>query len=197
MGLTERMARDLETSRAFRDAVCDVLDTALALVAEKYDVDVPFTPGRQYSRKDPTRLLAWGKNVDSIVYGHKVHRDTRTCPIFVTMHKSEGVSASTACSHGLVDIPSMRWFSKNRRTLASDEVRAIVNNEVAIHVFAQKDDADKNNFYDLGRATAEDAIQDTMPDKEGKPLNVVRMTLRFEAPIDSAVYDYFHPVVTL
>lgn len=195
--LTKRMARDLETSRAFRLAVDDVLDTALALVAERYDVRLPLTPGRQYSRKDATRLLAWGKNMGSIVYGYKVHRETRTCPIFVTMHKSDAVSASTAYDDRLIDIHSMQWFTRSRRTLASDEVRAIANNEVRIHVFAKKDDAEGSDFYYLGCATAEDAVQETMPDSDGKPLSVVRMTLRFESPIQGAVYDYFHPIVTL
>ncbi len=35
-----------------------------------------------------------------------------------------------------------------------------------------------------------------MPDNEGRPLNVVQMNLDFDVPIDSAVYDYFHPVLT-
>ncbi len=180
----------------FQYAVDDLLATAAAVVADRYDSSRPFTAGRQYSRKDATRLLSWGKNMSSTIYGYKVHRPTRSCPIFVTMHKSSDVGASTAYEDALLDNNTLRWFTRSRRTLASQEVREIVRNEVDIHVFAKKDDADGSDFYYLGKARSEGAEQTSMPDADGKPLSVVTMNLRFDSPIESAVYDYFHPVVT-
>jgi len=195
--LSPAVTQSLVASDLFRRAVSDLLETTLALVAQRYDVARPFTPGRQYSRKDATRILGWGSNSSSTIYGYRVHRETLTCPVFVTMHKAADVSASTAYEDALIDIRSMRWFTRSRRTLESGEVSAIVDNSVAIHVFAKKDDAEGSDFYYLGRARSEDAVQETMPDATGQPLDVVRMTLRFDEPIEVAAYDYFHPVVTL
>ena len=36
-----------------------------------------------------------------------------------------------------------------------------------------------------------------MPDDDGSHLDVVVMRLAFERPIDTALYDYFHPSLTL
>jgi len=195
--LTAAVRHDLATSPVFRDGLMDVLNTCSQIVANRYDPERPFTPGRQYSRKDASRLLAWSKNAEATIMGYRVHRDTGTCPIFVTVDKAEDVSASTAYDDGLIDTQSMRWFTRSRLTLASPEVTAIVNKEVGLHVFAKKSDADGSGHYYLGRASAESAVEDTIAGKLGQLLPIVRMTLRFESPIESAVYDYFHPVVTL
>jgi len=194
--LTAAVWHDFVNSGAFRVGLMDVLDTCAQIVTDRYDLERPFTPGKQYSRKDAARLLAWGNNSSSTIYGYHVHRETRTCPIFVTVDKAEDVSASTAYDDGLIDTHSMRWFTRNRLTLASPEVKAIVNNDVDIHVFAKKSDAEGSGHYYLGRATAESAVEDTIAHDDGSRLPIVRMTLRFDSPIDSSVYDYFHPVVT-
>jgi hypothetical protein len=76
-------------------------------------------------------------------------------------------------------------------------VKAIVENDVALHVFVKKDDAEGSDFYYLGRAHSHQAEQTSMPDSQGAPLNVVRMLLRFDEPIDTGLYDFFHPVVTV
>lgn len=86
----------------------------------------------------------------------------------------------------------MLWYTRSRRTLASGEVKAIVDNSVDLHVFAKKDDADGKDFYYLGRAHSEHAEETTM--RSGEP--VVTMHLHFEKPIDPGVYNYFHQTVT-
>ena len=67
----------------------------------------------------------------------------------------------------------MQWFSKSKRTLASKDVRVIISGRVALHVFVKKDDAEGADHYYLGRATALDAHETTMPDSAGAPLTVV------------------------
>lgn len=181
---------------AFTTAVDDLLETADALVASRYELDRPFTPGRQYSRKESTRLLTLPRKWTSTLYGYKVDRASGTCPIFVTLHKSEEVTASTAYEDTILDRHTMLWYTRSRRTLASEEVRAIVDNEVDLHVFVKKDDAEGSDFYYLGQATASEAEQTTMRSDSGQDLDVVRMLLRFEEPIDSALFDYFHPEIT-
>lgn len=180
----------------FTAAVDDILETADALVSSRYELDRPFTPGRQYSRKESTRLLTLPRKWTSTLYGYKVDRASGTCPIFVTLHKSEEVTASTAYEDTILDRHTMLWYTRSRRTLASDEVKAIVDNEVDLHVFVKKDDAEGSDFYYLGQATSSDAEQTTMRSDSGRDLDVVRMLLRFEEPIDSALFDYFHPEIT-
>lgn len=185
-----------QTSAFFAAAVDDIIRTGLQLVADRYIAGLPFTPGRQYSRKDTTRLLGLPRKWVSTLYGYKVDPKTATCPIFVTLHKSEEVTASTAYEDALLDSSTMLWYTKSRRTLASAEIRPIIENKVELHVFVKKDDAEGSDFYYLGRATAHDAEQTTMAGTGGAALDVVRMRLRFDKPIEGALYDYFHPTVT-
>jgi hypothetical protein len=71
-------------------------------------------------------------------------------------------------------------------------VKAIVDGDVGVHVFVKKDDVESDHYY-LGVATAHDAVQTTMPDKDGVALPVVTMTLRFAEAISQGLYDYFRP----
>ncbi len=137
------------------------------------------------------------KNVSSTVYGYKVDRRTATCPVFVTLHKSGDVSASTACGDWLIDQFSTQWLTRSRPTLASAEVAAIVLGGVEIDISVKKDDAQVADFYYLGRAFAEGATQKSLLDGEGSVLPVVEMTPRWRNPIDMALFDYFQPVLTV
>jgi len=130
--------------------------------------------------------------MSSTIYGYRVDKETQTCPIFVTLHKSDDVSASTAYEDALVDSSTLLWYTRSRRTMVSAEVRAIVDNTVELHVFAKKDDADGKDFYYLGHARAEDAKDTTMRNGD----SVVQMRLCFDQPIDAGVYNYFHPTTT-
>lgn len=180
------------SSSAYRDQLDDLIETGLQIVDSRYDAAAPFTPSRQYSRKDASRLLSWSSNMTGTIFGYRVDPATMTCPIFVTYRKSDEVSASTAYEDKLIDPSTMLWYSKSKRTLESSDVAAIVSDQVELHVFAKKDDAEGSDFYYLGRAHANHADQTTM----ANGMSVVRMHLGFEKPIDGALYDYFEPVVT-
>ena len=192
--LTDAFAWSMATSERLRAEVDDLLTTGKALIRKRYRIDVPFTPGLQYSRRDAARIIGWPRTNASTIYGYKTDRDRGVCAIFVTLHKSDDVGASTAYGDELLDQNSMRWFSRSRRSLASDEVAAIADGDVEIHVFVKKDDVESDHYY-LGKATSHDAIETHMPDSKGKPLPVVTMTLRFEEPISQGLYDYFSPGV--
>lgn len=196
VSLTAAFAESYRSSMPFRSAVDDLIETGLELVRARYKRGVPFTPGRQYSRKDAVRLLHWPSNSSSTVYGYKVDHATRSCPIFNTMHKSDEIAASTAYEDELLDPSTMLYYSKSKRTLQSPDVAAILSGRIDLHVFAKKDDADGSAFYYLGGAVAQSPEQTTMPGADGHPLNVVRMLLRFHQPIEPGVFDYFRPSVT-
>ena len=89
----------------------------------------------------------------------------------------------------------MRWFTKSRRNLASREIQPIIKNEVALHVFVKKDDAEGTEFFYLGQAQSANPTQSKMAGEKGAMLDVVYMDLRFDKPIDTALFDYFHPSI--
>ncbi|WP_402469662.1 DEAD/DEAH box helicase [Isoptericola aurantiacus] len=195
ISLRPEIARGYQANSAFRDAIDDLMDTGLALVAKQYNMSSPFTPARQYSRKEVLRLLCWPRKWVSTLYGYKVDLSTGpvpACPIFVTLHKSTEISANTAYEDTLLDPSTMLWYTRSRRTLSSGEVKPIVNNDVKLFVFVKKDDAEGSDFYFLGDATSHDAEQTTMKETGA---SVVRMKLRFTEPIEAALFDYFHPTI--
>jgi superfamily II DNA or RNA helicase len=197
VALTPEFLLDYRASGAFANAVDDIVNTGSHVVFERYDRCLPFTAGRQYSRKEVARLLCWPRKWMSTMYGYKVDIDRGVCPIFVTLHKSGEISASTAYEDALLDVNTMRWFTRSRRTLQSLEVAAIVKARVTPFVFVKKDDAEGTDFFYLGSASARDVTQTTMPDDKGNQLSVVRMNLRFTEPIDVGLFDYFKPTLSL
>jgi superfamily II DNA or RNA helicase/HKD family nuclease len=192
--LTEAFMADYSASAPLRAAISDALKTGRQLTIDRYATDLAFTPGMQYSRRDSARILGWSRATASTIYGYKSDESLGACAIFVTLHKSDEVAASTAYQDRLVDPSTMHWFSKSNRTLSSKDVSGIVSGSVALHVFVKKDDAEGTDHYYLGRATAVDARETTMPDSAGAPLPVVTMLLRFAEPIKQGLFDYFQPL---
>ncbi|GAA3541163.1 DEAD/DEAH box helicase [Aeromicrobium flavum] len=190
--LVDSFAWSMQTHPDFAAAVEDVLRTGEHLTVDRYEPRLVFTPGRQYTRSDAARLLGWPRATASTIYGYKTDVEVGVCANFVTIHKSEDISATTAYEDELIDPTTMRWFTRSRRTLQSKEVAPIVDGTVEMHVFVQKDNAD--DFFYLGLADAHDAVDTTMP---GRSEAIVRMTLRFREPIDAALFDYFHPLITV
>lgn len=192
--LTDEFRDQYANSGALREAVSDLILTGKELTKDRYDAQLPFTPAMQYSRRDAAHIVGWPRAFSSTIYGYKTDEATGVCAIFVTLHKSSEVDASTAYEDQLLDPSTMRWFSRSRRTLESKEVSLIVDGSVQIHVFVKKDDAEGSDHYYLGRATAHDAEETTMPDANGTPLSVVTMLLKFDMPIRQGLFDYFHPM---
>lgn len=183
-------------SLPFRTAVDDLLKTGAHIVVDRYAGGDPFVQGAQYSRKEVTRLLNFPRKWTSTLYGYKADAASRTCPIFVTLHKSDEVSASTAYEDALIDRSTMLWYTKSNRTLQSPLEKAIAAGEYRLPIFVKKDDAEGSEFYYLGDATPADAEDTTMSGNSGAPVKVARMHLRFDKPIDASLFDYFHPTLT-
>ncbi|MDP1876962.1 MAG: DUF3427 domain-containing protein [Actinomycetota bacterium] len=192
--LTEEFRVAYAESSALSDAVADLVKTGKELTRDRYEAGLPFTSGMQYSRRDAARIVGWPRAFASTIYGYKTDEATGVCAIFVTLHKSSEIDASTAYEDQLLDPSTMRWFSRSRRTLESREVRLVVDGLVHVHVFVKKDDAEGSDHYYLGPATATEAEETTMPDGDGRPLSVVTMLLKFDQPIKQGLFDYFHPL---
>ncbi len=153
MRLTERFGGELASSARLRKELDDLVITGEALTRSRYRIDLPFTPGLQYSRRDAARIIGWPRSTSSTIYGYKTDRNRRGVRDLRDSAQVRRRHASTAYGDELLDETSMRWFSRSRRSLASDEVEAIVDGDVVVHVFVKKDDVESDHYY-LGVATA-------------------------------------------
>jgi len=192
--LSEAFLDGYTNSDSFIAAVSDLMETGKDLTRRRYTPDRPFTPGLQYSRSDAAHMLGWARATASTIYGVKTDKTLGVCAIFVTLEKSEKITASTAYQDQLLDPSTMRWFTKSNRTTRSGDVAPIILGLVQLHVFVKKDDADGTGHYYLGQATAHEGTETTMPGTRGEPLPVVTMLLRFDAPITQGLFDYFSPL---
>lgn len=188
--LHSRLRQMLDQNAAFATHFQDLLEAGLFLARHKYDGSGYLQIGEQYTRKDVCRMLNWERNEYSTIYGYKVDERSQTCPIFVTYHKGADVIESIRYGDQFLDPGTLHWYTRSRRTLASSEVRAIVDNAVPLHVFVKKDDEEGADFLYLGRASSTNPVQTQMPGKEGEQLDVVTMDLQLESRVEDGLYRY-------
>ncbi|KAA9131546.1 DEAD/DEAH box helicase [Marinihelvus fidelis] len=152
---------------------------------------------KKYSRKDVFRILNWETNpVAQNVGGYIVSEDGTNCPIFVTYHKSEGISESTNYEDYFINNLTFAWMSKSNRRLDSNDVLAIRNARdtgMRMPLFIKKSDDEGADFYFVGDLEALDDSfeQATISNDKGKLLPVVKVQFRLSDPVEDSLYDYF------
>ncbi|GAB6928881.1 hypothetical protein JCM10914A_28640 [Paenibacillus sp. JCM 10914] len=186
------MSHSIQSNVYFREILTDIVQAAF-YINEQYDCNEQLTLYKKYSRKDSCKLLNWFSDESSTMYGYKTKY--KTCPIFVTYHKHEGVEASTNYQEEFISPDVLKWSTRSRRTLESDEVRTIIQADeldINLHVFIKKDDAEGSEFYYIGKAhpDPQSAIQGTMLDKNGQSISVVHMNLILEHLVEGKLYKY-------
>jgi len=191
--LTPQMVGALESHR-FSSLCRDLVKCARLnhIAINSKDALVPY---RKYGRKDVCRLLNWHLDETSTIYGYRTKHNT--CPIFITYHKKDDIEESVKYGDELLDQHTLRWFSRSRRTLETNEVKEILNHQrlgVDVHVFMKKDDDEGSLFYYFGQADVlpETAKEESMKDKNGKDVSVVTMNMSFHQPVPMNVFEYFH-----
>lgn len=181
---------DRSSTESFSRHVDDIIETGLFLSRERGFWSGELKPGAMYSRKEVCWLLNWPDNHESTLYGYKKDSTTATMPIFVTYHKDDDVSESTKYEDEFTSPLTMHWYTKSNRTLRSSELAPIINNELALHLFVKKDDADGTDFFYMGQVDTQNHEQVEMPGNDGKALNVVTMDLELRSPVEQGLYDY-------
>lgn len=176
----------------FRNYIEDIIKCAY-IKTKKYDKTKALTLYEKYSRRDACRLLNWPHDDSSTIYGYRAKYNT--CPIFVTYHKKNEVETSQAYGDEFLSPDLFRWFTRNRLTLDSNEVKTILSYKqsgMKIHLFTKKDDGEGTDFYYLGEVDiAEDSARnETMPDGKGNNLSVVTMNLALQQPVQHDIYHY-------
>ena len=173
---------------SFRSHVDDLIETGLLVNRRQYRQSDMFVRGKTYTRKDAARLLNWPRNRESTIYGYAVDSNTNTCPIFVTYHKDADVLASHRYEDTFIDQSTMQWFSKNNRTLKSNELQPILDGSADLHLFVKREDADGLEFYYLGQAAVTNAEERNMPGNKDELLDVVVMNLALDEPVPAPLY---------
>lgn len=186
------LSKNLKTllkDKVFMTFIKDIINTVKRKNQEEYYAKKRFKINEIYTRKDASRLLEWGQDRSSTIYGYAIHKNQ--CPIFVTYNKHE-VESSVDYKDTFINTNTFRWYTKSNRTLKSNEVKKIINsvdNGLTLHLFVKKDDATyKSNFYYLGEIVPiENQYQEELM-ADDKP--VVRIDMKMKEPISEGFYNY-------
>lgn len=177
--------------QTFKSHLDDVVETGLFIARHKYNWSSEMVVGEQYTRKDACRMLNFTNNEYSTLYGYKVDMRSNSCPIFVTYHKDENISASTKYEDSFDDPSTLQWSTRNGVTLDSKPEQPIFRNEIPLHVFVKKGDFEGSTYLYLGEAHSRDHVQRTILNDKGKPKPVVHMKLDLEHSLTASQFDFF------
>lgn len=170
----------------------DVIDAGLYKTRDYPEI---FTIGQKYSRRDVCKLLNWFKDEPPLnIGGYKIDKNTNTCPIFITYHKDDEISDTIKYEDELLNETTLKWFSKNKRTLESPDVKTIINspeNGLDLKLFIIKDDAEGGDFYYLGDLTiVPSTVEELVRPLESGNESIVTMNFKLDNPIPDTLYRY-------
>ena len=195
VSLAEGFVEQLENDATFRSHVDDVVEATKYLVRQKHSWAGGFVLNARYSRDDVCRLLNFEKLIISQnMGGYYMERRgevPQVCPIFITYHKDEDISATVKYEDEFLDAKTLKWFTKNNRTPESKTERQIIDNLATMPVFVKKDDVEGTDFFYLGESSARDAKKTTMLNDKMKEVDVAYMKLDLEVEVERSLYDYF------
>lgn len=195
VSLAEGFVEQLENDATFRSHVDDVVEATKYLVRQKHSWAGGFVLNARYSRDDVCRLLNFEKLIISQnMGGYYMERRgevPQVCPIFITYHKDEDISATVKYEDEFLDAKTLKWFTKNNRTPESKTERQIIDNLAPLPVFVKKDDVEGTDFFYLGESSARDAKKTTMLNDKMKEVDVAYMKLDLEVEVERSLYDYF------
>lgn len=180
--------KSLKENSQFALLFSDVIETG---ILKAKDYPQVFTLGQKYSRRDVLKLMNVRKDEPPLnIGGYKIDQETNSCPIFITYHKSEDISDTIKYEDELLNESTLRWFSKNKRTLESNDVSTIINsneNGLRLELFVIKDDSEGGEFYYLGPLKYVEGSADELL-RNGD--TVVQMRFKLESPVETNLYKY-------
>ncbi|HFI0067112.1 TPA: DEAD/DEAH box helicase [Streptococcus suis] len=186
--LNKEVNQALENNSTFAQLFFDVIETGVLKSKEYPKI---FTLGQKYTRRDVLKLMNVSKDEPPLnIGGYKIDKETNSCPIFITYHKSEDISDTIKYEDELLNESTLKWFSKNKRTLDSNDVSAITQsneNGLRLELFVIKDDSEGGEFYYLGPLSyVENSASEVM--KNGD--SVVQMLFKLDSPVETNLYKY-------
>ncbi|HFU3943163.1 TPA: DUF3427 domain-containing protein, partial [Streptococcus suis] len=186
--LNEEIQESLVNNTKFIQLFLDVIETG---ILKSKDYPETFTLGQKYTRRDVLKLMNVSKDEPPLnIGGYKIDKETNSCPIFITYHKSEDIGDTIKYEDELLNESTLKWFSKNKRTLDSNDVSTITKsneNELRLELFVIKDDSEGGEFYYLGPLRyVENSASEMM--KNGD--SVVQMLFKLDSPVETNLYKY-------
>lgn len=176
----------------FRQAIEDIIQAGLI---KSLSYPAIFTVGQKYSRRDVAKLLNWAKDEPPLnIGGYKIDKETNTCPIFITYHKDDEINDTIKYEDELLNETTLKWFSKNKRTLESPDVQAILHSPTTgldVKLFIIKDDAEGGDFYYLGNLNLiPSSVEEMVRPLEKGDESIVTMQFKLNHPISDPLYRY-------
>ncbi|MGQ7500401.1 DEAD/DEAH box helicase [Streptococcus suis] len=186
--LNKTVYQSLMKNNKFARLFFDVIETGILKSKEYPEI---FTLGQKYTRRDVLKLMNVAKDEPPLnIGGYKIDKDTNSCPIFITYHKSEDISDTIKYDDELLNESTLKWFSKNKRTLDSNDVSTIINsneNGLRLELFVIKDDSEGGEFYYLGPLSyVENSASEVMRNGD----SVVQMLFKLNSPVEANLYKY-------
>jgi len=172
--------------------VTDIIESGL-IKSKNYEAHYPFDLAKRYSRKDAARLLNWENDESSTIYGYKIKHGT--CPIFVTYHKSDTITAQTQYKDMFLNSKVFHWYSRSNVTLDSKEIQKIKHadeNNLDIHLFIKKEEGEGTDHYYLGpvHPQIDSFEQTTQRNDKGQLEPIVHMNLELEHDVEHRLLQY-------
>ena len=186
--LNSEVMKSIQDNSNFGSLFSDVIEAGILKSKEYPDI---LTLNQKYSRRDVLKLLNVRKDEPPLnIGGYKIDQETNSCPIFITYHKSDDISETIKYEDELLNESTLKWFSKNKRTLESNDVSTIVNsnsNGLRLELFVIKDDSEGGEFYYLGPLKYIDGSASEIV-KSGD--SVVQMRFKLEYPVEANLFKY-------
>ena len=181
------------TNEYFKQYLLDTLKYAIHKFNSSFSRDQyydGFLIYQKYSRKDVCRILNWEKDESSTIYGYRIKN--KTCPIFVTYKKKDGITESTKYEDYFINRRQFNWMTRNRVTLNSPEVIKIKNYKdgLRIPLFVKKSDGEGTDFYYMGDMEPYDFKQETIKNNAGVELQIVNIKYNMQVSVDDNIYNY-------
>ena len=151
----------------------------------------------KYNRRDIHRILNWSKEPNHLnIGGYKSSDDKTNCPIFVTYKKDEKIADTIKYEDEFINNVTLQWFSKQNRTLESNDVEEIKNSNktnMRLPLFLKKDDNEGNDLYFIGdlkvdEETLEETFIEDKKNNNNKP--IVKMKMYLDKPIKDDLFKY-------
>lgn len=197
-GISDTFLRDLENPE-FKRQIMEIIDYGIHRFKENYqehDHDTDFCLNKKYTYDEVCRLLNWDQGIVALnIGGYRYDQKTNTFPVFINYHKDMDISDTTKYEDHFIDQQTLIAYSKNNRTIQSDEVQRVYHEDqtkVQVYLFVRKDKNDNSQsgkeFYYLGRMHAIGAPKQEIMNNTRN--TVVKLTYRLEHPVNKELYDY-------
>lgn len=179
----------------FKNQLLEIIDFGINRYQQNYNNTYKNTDlclYQKYTYEDVCRLLNWEVNAVPLnIGGYKFDQRTNTMPVFI--NHDHDASHGGKYLHRFIDASTLICFSKPNRSIDSDEIQRIYdedNNHIQIHLFVRKNknDTTSKEFYYMGQLHAIDKpINVKLPDNKN---SAIQFTYKLETPIKEELFNY-------